>query len=794
MKKPVEYDISPQLSACTDACDEYLASSGTISFREARLKYFHLKTLILAALAYTSVSGKQTVTAIEALEFYVSMGLVGEESRSFYLADAKTIDRLLARIEAVDAAHELHLGELYQGLLGQDLARSGGVYRLQRAKHSRDITGSYYTPRDLAWETTRRAIDLYIEHAIGLQDYSWGDCAGETRNRVSELLAQARVADLSCGAGEFMRAAVQYVSTYTDAVQAFTERLLGFDIDPIALLICFTELTCESGLEDIETAQRKIAGNLVLGNPLYLAESNTTFDAKAELFALGRSYAWGMAVDRPSMTRARNLSLVLGNPPWEKIRFEERKFFALINPEIASEPSKAARDKLVQELECAEPELHEYREQMAADYARARQSISRNSYISKIPTGELNTYTLFLVLGRALLDRDGVLALVLKSAVVTSAVNAALFQEMCDGTLNEVHLFENKKRIFAIDAREQFCVVIAAGHPHGELQVSFGNSAVEPLRSLKRVAVHADSLARINPDTRMLPAVSSALEYEMLASVSERLPSFREVFPQCHFGRILHLTSHARHIHKRAVKGTIPVFEGKFLGQHDLRFATFEGIPEGMKYAAKARARQLTPDEKRCSVPAARYHVEQEYWERISAKYEEPYMVCWRSLTSATNSRTMIASIAPFWPAIQSIQFLQTPNPADLVLIAGLFNSATFDFLVRLKIPGIDLTQSVVQQIPVPGQELMSRQVTFGNHRDSIRKHIERRVVELYSNEPDLGPLFEYVFPSESPAISGDQVVLVDEIDKLVFMAYGLDDEWEQAISLQLSRYYTDRD
>jgi hypothetical protein len=581
MKKPVDYDIGTQLSACTDACDDYLAGSGTTSFRDARLKYFHLKSLIVAALAYTSVSREHTVAAIDALEFYVSMGLVGEESRSFYLSDSKTIDRMLARLEALNAAHGLHLGELYQGLLGQDLALSGGVYRLQRAKHSRDVTGSYYTPRDLAWETTRRAIDLYIEHATGIRDYSYGECTGRARNRVSELLARSRAADLSCGAGEFMCAAVRYVRMYTDAVQPFTEGLVGFDIDPIALLICFTELTLASGLEGAETSQRKIAGNLTLGNPLYLADSPTSFDSKAELFALGRSYASGMAVDNSALARAHELALVLGNPPWEKIRFEERKFFALVNSDIASEPSKAARDELVKKLECAEPDLHHYREQVAADYAAARELIGRNSCISRIPNGELNTYALFLMLGLALLSREGVLALVLKTAIVTSAVNAALFQELCDGTLNEVHLFDNSRRIFPIDSREKFCVLIASGRPRGELQASFGNSRVGPLRSLELVTVHSATLGQINPDTRMLPSVSGAAEYEMLASVSERLPPFREVFPQCHFGRILHLTAHAKHIHRHPAEETIPVFEGKFLGQHDLRFATFQIVGDG---------------------------------------------------------------------------------------------------------------------------------------------------------------------------------------------------------------------
>ena len=42
--------------------------------------------------------------------------------------------------------------------------------------------------------------------------------------------------------------------------------------------------------------------------------------------------------------------VVLGNPPWERIKLQEQEFFALRSPEIASAPNKAARDRLIRQL------------------------------------------------------------------------------------------------------------------------------------------------------------------------------------------------------------------------------------------------------------------------------------------------------------------------------------------------------------------------------------------------------------------------------------------------------------
>ncbi len=42
--------------------------------------------------------------------------------------------------------------------------------------------------------------------------------------------------------------------------------------------------------------------------------------------------------------------LVLGNPPWERVKLQEKEFFAARNPEIAAAANKAARERLIAAL------------------------------------------------------------------------------------------------------------------------------------------------------------------------------------------------------------------------------------------------------------------------------------------------------------------------------------------------------------------------------------------------------------------------------------------------------------
>lgn len=158
------------------------------------------------------------------------------------------------------------------------------------------------------------------------------------------------------------------------------------------------------------------------------------------------------------------------------------------------------------------------------------------------------------------------------------------------------------------------------------------------------------------------------------------------------------------------------------------------------RYQAKASARRQPGDSFVAPKPApeCRYFIDKKFWESFLDRYDQPYSLCWRSLTSPTNQRTMIASIIPSMPTCQSVQLLQTTPVEDLLMILALFNSKVFDFFVRLKMGGIDLTQSVVRQIPVPFREAWNSMVTLHGvdytALDAVRA-LERL---LYRNEPDL--------------------------------------------------------
>lgn len=135
----------------------------------------------------------------------------------------------------------------------------------------------------------------------------------------------------------------------------------------------------------------------------------------------------------------------------------------------------------------------------------------------------------------------------------------------------------------------------------------------------------------------------------------------------------------------------------------------------------------------------------------------------------------MIATIMPSIPTCQSIQLLQTPSTNDLLLILALFNSKVFDYFVRLKMAGIDLTQSVVRQIPVPPKEAWKRRVRLNGVDYQASDAVKALEKLIYRNEPALNALWEGVQDikdAEQYYLSGTDIR--EEIDRIIIQLYGL--------------------
>lgn len=668
---------------------------------------------------------------------------------------------------------------LYEALLASEFCVQPESVGYKFDKVSRDTAGAYYTSSDFSAQITYRALESYMDRKRrGAIDSDAFVCCNAYDNMT--------FLDYSCGCGEFLLAVIQYFDNHVldYSRKKLATKLRGVDVNPIALMITIARIVSTVEAESDDDLLRDVAKNFIVGNPLLHSDKIAPLEVRFNNFALNRLYAATEGINCLEMEQ-KNL-VVLGNPPWEKLRFEERAFFRPLCPAISTISQKNKRAKEIEKLAASWPELLDYYQLLQTDYASVKKEIPKHPFLKVSLVGELNTYALFAELASRLTKKDGFAAIIVKSALVTSTCYSPCFQHFVNqGSLSEVFLFDNREKLFPIDSRERFCVLFFGEEQTGGIKVHYGLTRQEQVLSSVPIHVTSEELELINPETGSLPNVADSNEFSFLLRTHRSLSVFAKEFPQCHFGRLIHLTAHAEHISTKPDKTRVPIYEGKFLEQYDNRFSTFAGMSDDERYQAKASARRQPGDSFVSPKPAPeyRYFVDKTFWESFLDRYDQPYSLCWRSLTSPTNQRTMIASIIPSMPTCQSIQLLQTTQVEELLMILALFNSKVFDYFVRLKMAGIDLTQSVVRQIPVPFRETWNNMVNLHGADYTALDAVSALERLLYRNEPDLCGLWDSV-PEIKDADNYYKTAtdVREEIDKIIFQMYGLTSAEEEIV------------
>ena len=110
-------------------------------------------------------------------------------------------------------------------------------------------------------------------------------------------------------------------------------------------------------------------------------------DAKAEEL---KFFHWPL--EFPDVYEKGGFDVIIGNPPWEKIKLQEKEFFSTRDEKIANATNKAKRNKLINRLRETNPKLYE--EYLAAlNYSEASGKFIRGSgRLPEIPPlGEFKT-------------------------------------------------------------------------------------------------------------------------------------------------------------------------------------------------------------------------------------------------------------------------------------------------------------------------------------------------------------------------------------------------------------------
>jgi hypothetical protein len=450
----------------------------------------------------------------------------------------------------------------------------------------------------------------------------------------------------------------------------------------------------------------------------------------------GEARAFHWPLEFPEAFATGGFDVLLGNPPWERIKLQEQEFFATRDAEIATAPNAAARGQLIAKLREAAPGSRE--RGLHEEFEAAKRIAEASSAFARVPAqdggrfaltgrGDVNIYALFAELFASIASKRGRAGVIVPTGIATDATTAPFFAGLvADARLCSLFSFYEVRRWFKdTDERKPFCLLTI-----GESRIARFAFEIKELDGTippdKLFELTQSQITLVNPNTSTAPIFRSRHDAMITSKIFSTVPilfderrsggnvwsvSFRAMF---HMANDSHLFRTAKQLAvsgarrdgrdwvTESVERYVPLYEGKMIGLNDHRYGTFENIsvrpPPGASIPRPEESRRSDPD----------YDIEPWYWIRKSDVDKIPdlsgkqWFFAFRDVTNTTAERTFVGAILPRSAVNHKAPLLLSTREANLVvgLIANL-SSLILDFIARQKVSGSSMTYFYVKQFPV---------------------------------------------------------------------------------------------
>ncbi len=344
----------------------------------------------------------------------------------------------------------------------------------------------------------------------------------------------------------------------------------------------------------------------------------------------------------------RGFDAVIGNPPWEMLRADER------------------------------------REHGARDDAGALVRFARDSGVYTAQgRGHMNQYQLFVERALMLARPAGRIGLLVPSGLLGDEGSAPLRRALIAGAnVDALTVFDNRRALFPIHRSIRFVTLTATrGGRTRAIRCRFGvddpTTLAGPGARVRDVMLTPAALERISGSGLEIPDLPSTEDLRIVESLAVRHPALSD--PKgwdAMFGRELNATDDRDCMRRSTEKSDgLLVLEGKHVSP--FRVDTAAATCRADRGAVRARL-------------GAR------------AQFDGPRLA-YRDVASATNRLTLIAAIVPAGAVtVHTLFCLQTPLPLDAQrVLCVLLNSFVANYLVRRRVT-THVSRGIISRLPVP--------------------------------------------------------------------------------------------
>ncbi len=525
-------------------------------------------------------------------------------------------------------------------------------------------------------------------------------------------------------------------------------------------------------------------------------------------------FHWHLAF--PEVFAKGGFDVILGNPPWERVKLQEKEWFAEYRPDIAKAENAATRKHLIdlirQSTEPSDRTLAEQFQDALREADGEGNFIHHSGCYPLSSVGDLNTFAAFAELGYRLVNPSGRAGLILPTGLVTSDTLKGFFNDlMAKNRLRAFIGFDNEEKTLfpAIDNNLTFALVIFGSNDVSKPKFCFNMRRLESLREPDRYFELTQSdLELLNPNSLTCPVFRSSADASLTHAIYRRFPILIREGPKeenpwgLKFGTMFHMTNDAAafqtreqlaqvgaHLQENAYtldrKRYVPLYEAKMIWHFEHRWASDYGCilnddRPSRKYVGWYGVRYEDPHD----LAKGRYWIEDSKVLEWLGE-DKRYLICYRLITNRDLDRTGVYAIVPAYGIGNSAAVLkfQGHTVDSIASFIADRNSFVSDFVTRNKLGGSNLSLFTLKQLPAISPAEYQRVCRWAYSNQSLRDWILPRVLELTYTAWDLEAFAQDCGWPGPPFRWDDErrFLLRCELDAAFFHLYlGAETEWRQ--------------
>lgn len=573
--------------------------------------------------------------------------------------------------------------------------------------------------------------------------------------------------------------------------------------------------TVTRALQEIEAMEYAEKGKTFL---TYYRELSKDFKSEVKRIAEEqRFFHW--CVEFPEVFAAnKGFDVMCGNPPWDKIKVEDKKWFESHNrADIVNAGTASLRKEAIEALQTSDPTLYKEYAKALADAEALSRFARLAGRFDLTATGDIDLYPMFAEL--CLSFSKEAWGLVLPTGIAMNDSNKAFFSKLIDeNRLISLYDFENREKLFDIDSTNHFCLLTIGKEQDTPRTVKGGFflTRLDHLLDPRRIyTLQTSDFARLNPNTKTCPIFRTSRDAKLTAKIYRNSTIlYNETTGDnpwnVKFSRMLDMSNDSylfRTYAQLTAQGAtlngntfttadgktyVPLYEGKMIWHYNHHYGTWPTEGERPNSINMPSEDELAnPDS--CIMPW--------YWVPLAAvkerlvKYDKDgnvvwewkhnWMLCFRDISKSTNERTIIATIVPKQGFNNKTPIIfEESGILDGTIMCGILSSIVFDYVTRQKVGGKSMNFFYVKQFPVltPEQipsamqwQIVKRvaELCYFNHdMDGWASELWDEMNEEQRAElPQLGAQQPWIYDPERRAI------LQAELDAIFANLYGLNTE-----------------